>query len=269
MLPNARRSMQVGRILALAVAAVALHTPCYAVVTSEDLRSAARAAEAGFPFAFRIRDLPQLDDKHIGYTRVDPAEYPDALLRLELLRREFAKYPKPFLRATGLQWVGIAKNLTLGGAPHTATHDMREKALVFDVRQAARNERYRRYVVHHEFFHFIEEHVRQLRGDPKWRALNPLDFEYRRNNGAGEAGTSWLYNYPRPGFVSTYSMSSEFEDRAEIHAALFDAAHYGLLMRIAGEDAIVRRKVTYVLEFLRRIDPSLDAEYFRRMHESK
>ena len=259
MLPNARRSMQVGRILAFTLSAVALNTPCLAAVTSEDLRSAARAAEAGFPFAFRIRDLPQLDDKHIGYTRVDPAEYPDALRHLELLRQEFAKYPKPLLRATGLQWVGIAKNLTLGGAPHTATHDMRAKALVFDVRQAARREQYRRYVVHHVLFHFIEEHVRQLRGDPKWRALNPPDFEYRRNNGAAEGETSWLYNYPRPGFVSTYSMSSEFEDRAEIHAALFDATHYRMLMRIAGEDPIVRRKVAYVLEFLRRIDPALDA----------
>lgn len=237
-------------------------------VTPDELARAARETEARFPFKVRIQDVPaSIGGKRVAaYHQINSGEYPDALNHLQLLREEFARYPTRFLRKSGLKWIGLVKNLSIGGEPYITIYDVEDRALLFDVRQTQRDERYRRYVVHHEFFHLIDYEATRFEPDKAWLALNPAGFAYRRNRGLRDSGTRMMFEHPKPAFVSTYAMSSEFEDRADIHAALFDREHHRALSRIVETDPVVRSKVAYILQWLGRLDPAVNAAYFERMH---
>lgn len=240
--------------------------PLSAWGTSGELDKAAREIQGRLPFEVRVSNVAPSRVKTISYRRIDTAEYPDALQHLQLLNEEFGKYPPAFLRKSGLKWAGLVKNLTVSGESHSAAFDYLERALLFDVRQGSRNKLYLRYTLHHEFFHLIDFVMMSDQLDQRWLALNPAGFHYRTNVGMRDSGTVML-DHPQTGFVTTYAISSIHEDRAEIHAALFVREHYRDLVRIMQKDSVVRRKVSYIVQMLHRIDPAINEAYFQRLHE--
>jgi hypothetical protein len=64
--------------------------------------------------------------------------------------------------------------------------------------------------------------------------------------------------------ITTYSLKSVWEDRAEIFAALFVDAAHARLADIAVRDPAVRRKIRRMMAILHGIDPALDRRYFQR-----
>jgi hypothetical protein len=64
--------------------------------------------------------------------------------------------------------------------------------------------------------------------------------------------------------ITSYSMKSESEDRAELFAALFVDGAHSRLREIAESDPVVRSKIRLMMRFLSRIDPRMNEWYFRK-----
>jgi hypothetical protein len=192
-----------------------------------------------------------------------------AALYLRAYIEAFSMYPRSFLRQVNLEWVMFVKGLRVEGEPRAATY-LRSYApttmaprggMVYDVQQGATHQAYVRHVLHHEFFHFIDEGV-QVGGveDADWLAMNPRGFQYTGKR----ANFSRRPDHPAPGIITTYSAKSSWEDRAELFAALMDEDTYPRLREIAAADPVVRRKIRYLVRFLERIDPAMGSSYFRK-----
>ena len=212
--------------------------------------------------------LPALSRSDIAFTPLGPAESNAAVEYLRLYIEEFSKYPRSLLRSVNLEWVAFVKGLKVSNQPRGATYlrffaDVTLKpagGMVYDVQHGARHEAYVRWVLHHEFFHFMDDHLNRSLEDRAWAALNPASFRYSGR----QASYAEVLDHPQPGMITTYSLKSVWEDRAEIFAALFVDAAHERLAEIAAKDPAVRRKIRRMMTILRGMDPALDRRYFQR-----
>lgn len=114
-------------------------------------------------------------------------------------------------------------------------------------------------ITHHEYFHMLEwaQMNRVFHDDPEWRLNNPLGFVYAESR----------FQDPRqPGFVNSYAMTAEVEDKASTYEALM--SHPNELCELARTDEAIKIKVRIiwrrVLEtvgtdvFIRRAAPCVD-----------
>ena len=77
----------------------------------------------------------------------------------------------------------------------------------------------------------------------------------------------WLHEeHPEPGFVSRYAMSDHWHDTTETFCALFVTARYRKLVKWMKKDRHLRKKVTYLKDALRRIEPTFTDEYYEEIH---
>jgi hypothetical protein len=208
-----------------------------------------------------------LNSAAISFLPLGSAESRSVANHLRLYAEEFAKYPQPFLRRVNLEWVAFVKDLKVGDDPRAATffnawatHTMAPSGgMVYDVRQGATDETYLRWTLHHEFFHFVDRAMSNKADQAGWLALNAGGFRYTGR----DVAYSQRLDHPGPGFVTGYAMSSLWEDRAELFAALFAEHAYPRLREIARSDPIVRHKLRHLIRFLQRIDPAMDGQHFQ------
>jgi hypothetical protein len=213
-------------------------------------------------------ELPVFSQGGVNFRPLGRGESSSTETYLRLYIDEFSKYPRSFTRAVNLEWVAFVKGLRVLDDPRAATYLRHFAAgtmapaggMVYDVQQGALNENYVRWVLHHEFFHFIDDHLNRDIEDQAWAELNSKDFRY---TGVDAPNSSFL-DHPRPGVITTYSMKSKWEDRAELFAALFVDKAHPRLREIADADPVVRSKIRFMLRLLGRIDPSMNEPYFRK-----
>ncbi len=212
-------------------------------------------------------DLPVSSQGGVRFRPLGRSETSSTAAYLRLYIEEFSKYPRSMAQAVNLEWVAFVKGLQVFDDPRAATY-MRFFAsgtmkpaggMVYDVQQGAYDERYVRWVLHHEFFHFIDDRLNRGFEDSEWSRLNPKEFRYT----GVEAPSSGFLDHPRAGVITSYSMKSAWEDRAEVFAALFVDEAHPRLRQIADGDSVVRSKVRFMMRLLRRIDASMDERYFR------
>lgn len=212
--------------------------------------------------------LPVFSQSSIGFRPLGRSESSSTQVYLRLYIDEFSKYPRALTTGVNLEWVAFVKGLTVLDIPRAATYLRHYAAgsmapaggMVYDVQQGAFDEIYVRWALHHEFFHFIDDHLNHGIEDRAWARLNPKDFRYT----GVDAPFSGDLDHPRSGVITSYSMKSMWEDRAELFAALFVEKTQWRLRQIADADPVVRRKIRYLARNLRRIDPSINEQYFRK-----
>jgi hypothetical protein len=173
---------------------------------------------------------------------------------LSFFDNEFNKYSKDFVKITNLKTVAFVKNLAVDGQERAAAPDYYKEILFLDIYLGNYDEQYQRHVIHHEFYHMIEE---QLNGDayykdPVWASFNPAGFSYG-NGGKYERGeNAYPVTHPQTGFINIYSASALEEDKAEIYAALFTEGQDKLMKKWIKEgDTVLGKKVNYMKEFLK------------------
>jgi hypothetical protein len=203
----------------------------------------------------------------IRFRPLGPGEASSTAAHLRLYIEEFSKYPRSLLRAVNLEWVAFVKGLRVSDDPRAATYVRFFSAggmkpaggMVYDVQQGAYDERYVRWVLHHEFFHFIDDRLNRGLEDRAWSQLNPAAFRYT----GVEARSPFFLDHPRAGAITSYAAKSMWEDRAEVFAALFVDEAHPRLRQIASADPVVRSKVRFMMRLLGRIDPSMNDRFFR------
>ena len=201
----------------------------------------------------------------------DTIDHDSALLAyVRLFDEEFRKYTPAFIRASGLKTVAFVSDLKYAGQERWAVPDFVHETLYLDVGvRFARDEVFQRRVIHHEFYHLLEE---EWNGDPyfkdpAWAALNTSDHRYGAGGAANRDRRLSLFNHPAPGFVSRYAMTGLEEDKAEVWAAMFVPELWQPLSAWMEEDAILRAKVEFLETFAREQDAQMDAGYWERVRE--
>lgn len=165
-----------------------------------------------------------------------------------LLSAELSKYPVELITKSQLRTIALVKNLTNDGLSVAAVPDYKREVLYLDVTKGNVNKTYAARVIHHDFYHMLEE---QFNGsanykDLAWCALNAPEFAYGSGGRSSREEDAWLLNNPSYGFVSKYAMSAAEEDKAEVFSAMLSSPK--LLEDICGNDNRVAKKVAYLKE---------------------
>jgi hypothetical protein len=175
----------------------------------------------------------------------------------KILAAELGKYPMPLLQKSKLKGIAIVKNLSVAGQRRAAMPDYENEILYLDFQRGAHNPAYQAHVIHHEFFHLLEQ---ELNGsayfkDPEWAKLNPKNFKYGKGGKEQRGDDNFALVHPQSGFINRYSTSALEEDKAEIYAALFISAERNKITGMAANDTHLAAKIKMMLTILRKIDP--------------
>ena len=183
----------------------------------------------------------------LRYDPVDSRFDPALTDYLAVFEQEFSQMPKGLIQLSGLRSVVFVSNLTIGGQPRAAVPDYDNEVLYYDV--SLRGSQHARRVVHHEFYHMLEQ---QLFGsayykDPLWGALNAPGFVYGNGGAAERRRTLAAYNHPYPGFVNGYAMTGLEEDKAEIWTVLWLDHNWQQIYPMLKDDCILVAKINYMM----------------------
>lgn len=195
---------------------------------------------------------------HDGQIRGRAADKEKLAGYLPIFAKEFARYPVEFVKRSGLRRVVFCEELAWDDQLRAAIPHFADRTLYLDVARGAEDERYQRRVLHHEFFHIVDEvDDGLLYRDDRWSAANPEGFRYGAGGHAAQttAETGTLSD-KYPGFLNHYSTTGVEEDKAEIFAHLYlDPAE---LARRAETDAVLHVKVELMKRLLEEFCPEME-----------
>lgn len=204
-----------------------------------------------------------------GLISGEPCSDEDVRWYAPLLIDEFGFYPQALVSLSRLQRIVLCRSLSFAGQPRQAVPDFQHHVLYLQADKGDDLSLYLRMVIHHEFYHMIDNEVGTLYRDPEWDGLNPPSFRYG-NGGASvpripsEATSSRLYR--GGGFVSRYAMAAPEEDKAETFAYLM--VRYGHVMAQARTDVVLRAKVALLKTRLQAWSPEMDEAFWSDLAES-
>ncbi len=190
-------------------------------------------------------------------TSADLAKY------AKIFASEWNRYPVSVIRAAKVKRIVIATGISLNKQVRAAVPSFDSNTMYYDTTLGSYNEAYQRLVVHHEFFHMMDQVQGLVRKDPEWAALNPPDFHYgnggdkMRNLGAG------VLTDKLPGVLTPYAMSAIEEDKAELYGHLLVDREY-----VAGRvkaDAVIAAKVGLLKARMQKWDAEFSDEFWNSM----
>lgn len=187
----------------------------------------------------------------------------DAVARYSpLLTVEFGRYPVQLVRRVKLKEIVLLVGLTFRGQRRNAFPDWQAHRLYLEVERGSGSPGYLRRVIHHEFFHMIDQaRSGNVYRDKEWAALNPPGFAYgdggvnRQDRPATGAATESL-----PGFLNDYATSGVEEDKAEVYAFLVTDPSY--VLRRASAEPLLAAKMAMLKEQMQRYCREMDQRFW-------
>ncbi|MCH8980203.1 MAG: hypothetical protein IH945_13330 [Armatimonadetes bacterium] len=200
------------------------------------------------------------------YKPVQPENMAIAEEYRKALIEEFTKYPIEFIKASNLQQIVLVEQLQDSTIFRAATPASNWEILYYDVTYF-KNEPYARKVMHHEFYHMLEEEWNgdAFFKDPKWAALNMKGFTYGSGGASSyqQSENVGAIVHPLKGFVNWYSTYGLEEDKAVIWETMFMPELWKKVKNIASRDSIVRAKIDFLREFARSKCAAMDDEFWK------
>lgn len=178
-----------------------------------------QAQEAHFPWWFPLA---------VTYTPVNHASEILEAFSPDQLEAELEKYPQNFfrhLKLRGIYWGrGVESGLftwrlAVGGVGFNIQG---ERLVILNLPEMPQAQPLPAHTLHHEIFHTLDSQV-----ESPWASCNPADNVY----GLQPAETIGReFDYPSPGFVSSYARTEAREDRAEVFAMMMTNPTYAQLL---------------------------------------
>lgn len=193
----------------------------------------------------------------------DPVD-PEALEAYAvLLDREWRRYPRTLMVRTKLGRIVIGSRVKVKGQPRAAVPDFGPGWYWLDAAAAAQNPSYGKHVLHHDFYHLIDEHDSpDGRRDVAWAALNPPGTKYGTGGWNMQTRNVGMLRDDLPGFLTQYATSAVEEDKAEIFGHLL--VNPAFVARRTLDDAVLAAKVRALKDRLRGFEPALDEAWWTR-----
>ncbi|MFL5728403.1 MAG: putative zinc-binding metallopeptidase, partial [Cytophagaceae bacterium] len=196
----------------------------------------------------------------ISCDALEETDYAELGKYVRIFRNEFFKYPRAFVENTRLQKVAMVKNLINQGVSVAAMPDYYQENLYMDIFVGNYDSVYQKHVVHHEFYHMIEQ---ELNGsayykDPAWAKFNDVSFVYGTGGIKNRSSDLQPVIHPQNGFISGYAMTGLEEDKAELFAGLLTSEEKDKIRMWAKKDLILKNKIRLLSGFLKKYSLDLD-----------
>jgi len=188
---------------------------------------------------------------------------------IQVFAEEWNKYPQAWIKVNKLENIAFVKDLNVSGQNRFAMPDPYDETLYYDIEYLIYGADYVREMIHHEFWHMIEE---QQFGDMyyhniTWCSFNRSGFKYGAGGSAAYTDDEYVDGeHTKPGFVTNYSMYGEEEDRAEIYCWLFTKRTWELLDFWVTEDHILQNKLNWMLSFIESKVPEMNRTFFDKIN---
>ncbi len=183
----------------------------------------------------------------------------------ELLDTEMGLYPQEIITRAAFERLVLCQKLScagtdIAGLAQIGLHVV--DTLFLDADRMTKSWNYSRKCFHHELFHAIDYHDDIFHYlDPDWRHLNKEGFAYYRHpNFDGNRPSD------HPGFLTTYSMTSIHEDKAELFCHLI-VNHADVLTRCQN-DPFLFAKVERMKAKLADFCPQFDEDFWYTRNEA-
>lgn len=191
---------------------------------------------------------------------------------MDVFADEWNKYPLSWIKVNGLRKIAFVKKLTVTGQERFAMPDPYDETLYYDIDYLRYGEDYVSEMIHHEFWHMIEEqHFGTMYyRSSTWQSFNRAGFQY--GNGGSDAYTDGEYTdgeHTKLGFVTNYAMYGEEEDRAETYCWFFTTRTWTLLNEWISTDRLLKKKFNWMLNFMESKVPEMNFEYFEAVNKAK
>tara|TARA_B100000965_G_C19498028_1_gene716134 strand:- start:163 stop:903 length:741 start_codon:yes stop_codon:yes gene_type:complete len=165
-----------------------------------------------------------------------------------IIKANFDKYEKGFLRKVNLKYVVICKNLKVSNINTAGVPNHNVKTLIIDI---GFDKKYFERSLHHELFHMIDDSYNDLFSKKNWEKFNSLPFKYADcSTCTNKLDLSLINN--TSGFLTEYSMSTASEDMAEIFSFLM--TDNKKISEITLSDNIINKKVSFLKNEISKID---------------
>lgn len=257
--------MKTRSVLTACLLAAVLAGPVFGADSLASLKALARR----YQVTIEVEHPPRASWEAVRYEPLSAAERESQRFQRYrgLFEQEFGKYPPGLVKLADVRQIALVKDLGYAGQQRAALPDFVKEILYLDVFRGEKVELYQRHVVHHEFYHLLEEEVYNnvYYKDPDWAALNPTGFSYGSGGANAQTGPQYDLVHPKPGFINRYAMSGLEEDKAEIFAALMVPQETRLIESWSRQDPYLRRKIETMKAFLKARVPEIDAAWWSRL----
>ena len=157
-------------------------------------------------------------------------------------------YETYFLNKIRLKYVVICENLKISEFPALGFANPKMKTLIFNINT---ENKFTNRVLHHEVFHFIHFDKEDIFDQVVWKQLNDLDFSYKECSTCSN-NVSLEYIDNKKGFLTNYSMSTPYEDMAEVYS--FMKTNKKILIKRSKKDKIIKKKITFLEDRILKLD---------------
>lgn len=177
-----------------------------------------------------------------GYVvKAEPVTATDLERYAPLLAKEWSIYPVGLMAKARVKKILLGTNVSVSGQLRAAVPAFDGDTMVYDTNLGAHKPRYQRAIVHHEFFHMIDERMGRLRTDPQWSKLNPEPFQCGKGGDKmRESGVGDLTD-KIPGFLTRYGTAAVEEDKAELFSHMIVDPDF--VKERAKNDSVVAKKI--------------------------
>jgi len=181
----------------------------------------------------------------------------------QLFLHEWSEYPTMLMGLARLKRIVLCSGLAVDGQYRAACPAFDLDTMYYDTTLAKTFPHYEQGVVHHEFFHFLDERMRLLDRDPEWAALNPKDFHYgsggakMRERGVGDL-TDKI-----PGFLTRYATAAVEEDKAELFAHMIVDGDF--VKAQMAKDPVLTQKVSLLRKRLANYLPEMGDSFWQKV----
>ncbi|MBX3114372.1 MAG: hypothetical protein KF836_07375 [Fimbriimonadaceae bacterium] len=199
-----------------------------------------------------------------GYTVKGEPTSQDALEKYtQLFANEWKLYPVSFVKKAKVFKITFCVSLSLNNQFRAAVPSYDADRMFYDTAAGAYNSNYQRNVVHHEYFHMVDQREKRLYTDPEWASLNPPDFKY--GSGGAQMRTSGAGSLTDkiPGFLTLYGTSGVEEDKAELFAHMIVDGEF--VANRAKLDPVLNKKIGLLKKRLTEFDSSMGDLFWKKI----
>ena len=170
----------------------------------------------------------------------------------EQIIRNFNIYKSAFLQKINLKYIVLCKNLKVSEISALGFANPEMKTLIFNINTDGK---LLDRVLHHEVFHFIQYGNEDLFNIVNWKKLNDSNFKYQNCSTCTEK-LGLNYSNINNGFLTDYSMSTPYEDMAEVYS--FMITNKNLLIERSNKDAVIEKKINFIKKYISKLENSIE-----------
>ncbi len=180
-----------------------------------------------------------------------------------LFNKEWSIYPPTLIKKAKVSRIVICVNLKVGEQIRGAVPAFEIDTMFYDPALGDYAPNYQRTVVHHEFFHMMDQRMGAMRKDPEWAALNPQGFSYGTGGQNMRDGNAGTLRKDIPGFLTQYGTAAVEEDKAELFGHLI--VNNKFVTDQAIKDAVLAGKIALLKKRLEKFDPDMGEKFWGKV----